>query len=83
MIPYTAVITVIAIFIAFAVTGYWLEASVAAAGGGLSIAIISSSIGRIDTDQLNLGFLYFMFAMVLCASKSKNIMYGLFLTVAD
>ena len=38
IIPYTAIITAIAIIIAFGVTGYWLEASVAAAGGGLSIA---------------------------------------------
>ena len=84
MIPYTAVITVIAIFIAFAVTGYWLEASVAAAGGGLSIAYYwRSSIGRIDTDQLNLGFFYFMFAMIFCASKARNMIYGLlFTTVA-
>ena len=81
MIPYTAVITVIAIFTAFAVTGYWLEASVAAAGGGLSIAYYwRSSIGRIDTDQLNLGFFYFLFAMVFCASKAKNMMYGLLFT---
>ena len=60
------------IFIAFAVTGYWLEASVAAPGGGLSIAYYwRSSIGRIDTDQLNLGFLYFMFAMALVQANRK------------
>ena len=82
MLPYTAVITVIAIFIAFAVTGYWLEASVAAAGGGLSQAYYwRSSVGRIDTDQLNLGFMYFMFAMVMCAGKAKNIKIRLIFTI--
>ncbi|MDC0461553.1 hypothetical protein OAM34_00925 [Alphaproteobacteria bacterium] len=82
ILPYTAVITVIAIFIAFAVTGYWLEASVAAAGGGLSLAYYwRSSMGRIDTDQLNLGFMYFMFAMVMCAGKATNVKYGLLFTI--
>ncbi len=81
IIPYTAIITAIAIIIAFGVTGYWLEASVAAAGGGLSIAYYwRSSIGRIDTDQLNLGFMYFMFAMVMCAGRAKDIKWGLFFT---
>ena len=82
MLPYTAVITIIAIFIAFGATGYWLEASVAAAGGGLSIAYYwRSSIGRIDTDQLNLGFMYFMFAMVMCAGKTKDARIGLLFTI--
>ena len=79
MIPYTAAITAIAIFIAFGVTGYWMEGSVAAAGGGLSIAYYwRSAIGRIDTDQLNLGMMYFMFAMVLCAGRAKQLKWGLF-----
>lgn len=78
MLPYTAAITAIAIFLAFGVTGYWMEGSVAAAGGGLSIAYYwRSAIGRIDTDQLNLGMMYFMFAMVLCAGKSKQLKWGL------
>ena len=82
IIPYTAIITAIAVIIAFGVTGYWLEASVAAAGGGLSIAYYwRSSMGRIDTDQLNLGFMYFMFAMVMCAGRAKDIKWGLFFTV--
>jgi len=82
MLPYTASITVIAIFITFAVTGYWLEASVAAAGGGLSLAYYwRSSIGRIDTDQLNLGFMYFMFAMIMCAGRTKDVRVGLLFTI--
>ena len=82
IIPYTAIITAIAVIITFGVTGYWLEASVAAAGGGLSIAYYwRSSMGRIDTDQLNLGFMYFMFAMVMCAGRAKDIKWGLFFIV--
>ena len=82
MLPYTAAITAIAIFIAFGVTGYWMEGSVAAAGGGLSIAYYwRSAIGRIDTDQLNLGMMYFMFAMVLCAGRAKQLKWGLFFTL--
>ena len=82
MIPYTAAITAIAIFIAFGATGYWMEGSVAAAGGGLSLAYYwRSTIGRIDTDQLNLGLMYFMFAMVLCAGRAKQLKWGLFFTI--
>lgn len=81
MLPYTATITVIAIFITFAVTGYWLEASVASAGGGLSISYYwRSSMGRIDTDQLNLGFMYLMFAMIMCAGSTKDLKIGLLFT---
>ncbi len=82
MLPYTAAITAIAILIAFGVTGYWLEGSVAATGGGLSIAYYwRSAIGRIDTDQLNLGLMYFMFAMVLCAGNAKKLKWGIFYTL--
>ncbi len=81
MLPYTAAVTAFAIFIAFGVTGYWMEGSVAAAGGGLSIVYYwRSAIGRIDTDQLNLGLMYFMFAMVLCAGSAKKLKWGIFFT---
>ncbi len=82
MLPYTAAITAIAILIAFGVTGYWMEGSIAAAGGGLSLVYYwRSAIGRIDTDQLNLGMMYFMFAMVLCAGRSQQLKWGLFFTL--
>ncbi len=82
MLPYTAAITAAAIFIAFGATGYWMEGSVAAAGGGLSIAYYwRSAIGRIDTDQLNLGMMYFMFAMILYAGKTRDVKLGVFFTI--
>ena len=82
MIPYTALITAVAVIFAFGITGYWMEASVAAAGGGLSISVYwRTSMGRIDTDQLNIAFMYFMFALVLCAGRAKDIKWGLFFTL--
>ena len=48
------------IIFAFGAVGYWLEGAIAAAGGGLSLAYLQrSGAGRIDTDQLNLGFFLF------------------------
>ena len=44
IIPYTAIITAIAVIIAFGVTGYWLEASVAAAGGGCRLHITGAPL---------------------------------------
>ena len=45
----------------------------AALGGGLSSAyLVRSSIGRIDTDQLNLGFMYLMFGLVALAGRAKT-----------
>ena len=82
MIPYTALVTAITIILAFGLTGYWMEASVAAAGGGLSIAYYwRSAIGRIDTDQLNLAFMYLMFALILCAGRAKEIKWGIVFTL--
>ena len=55
--PVLAFMTAVMIALTFGVVGYWFEGAVAALGGGLSFAYLSrSSAGRIDTDQLNLGF---------------------------
>lgn len=65
--------TALMIILAFAAAGYWLEGAAAAVGGGLSTAyLVRSSFGRIDTDQLNLGLLYLMFALVVFSARSKN-----------
>jgi undecaprenyl-diphosphooligosaccharide--protein glycosyltransferase len=56
--PVLAFLTPVMIALTFGVVGYWFEGAVVALGGGLSFAYLSrSSAGRIDTDQLNLGFL--------------------------
>ena len=42
IIPVTAAITAVAIILCFGATGYWLEGSVAAVGGGLSMAYLQT-----------------------------------------
>ena len=65
--------TVVFVFTAFGIVGYWFEGAVAAVGGGLSTAyLVRSSIGRIDTDQMNLGFMYMMLGMVYLAFRARN-----------
>ena len=82
MIPVTAALTAIAIILCFGATGYWLEGSVAAVGGGLCMAYLKrSSIGRIDTDQLNLGFFYLLFGLAIWAGRAKNWRVSLGLTI--
>ncbi|MEC8109653.1 MAG: hypothetical protein VX106_04475 [Pseudomonadota bacterium] len=82
VIPITAALTALAIILCFGATGYWLEGSVAAVGGGLSIAYLQrSSIGRIDTDQLNLGFFYLLFGLAIWAGRAKNWQVSLVVTI--
>jgi dolichyl-diphosphooligosaccharide--protein glycosyltransferase len=73
LIPITAIFTALMIILSFGAAGYWLEGSIAAAGGGLSMAYLPrSGAGRIDTDQLNLGFFYFMTGLVIWAARVKS-----------
>ena len=73
LILFTSAITAIMIFLCFGATKYWLEGAVAALGGGLSYAyLVRSSIGRIDTDQLNLGLLYFVFGLIVFWGQSRS-----------
>ena len=66
-------LTTIAIAVCFGAAGYWAEGAIAGLGGGLSNAyLVRSSIGRIDTDQLNLGFIYLMFGLVTFAGLAKS-----------
>lgn len=74
MLPITAALTALGIIIAFGAAGFWAEAAVAAIGGTLSYAyLVRSSVGRIDTDQLNLGFFYFITGLVIWAAKAKRL----------
>lgn len=69
----SAILTALMVVFAFGAAGYWLEGAVAAAGGGLSLAFLPrSGAGRIDTDQLNLGFFYLMTGLVVFAAREKN-----------
>jgi len=76
-------LTALMITLAFGATGYWLEGTAAAMGGGLSSAyLLRSSFGRIDTDQLNLGLMYLMFAFVMLSARSKTVVATLIWAVA-
>ena len=82
VIPITAAITALAIILCFGATGYWLEGSVAAVGGGLCMAYLQrSSIGRINTDQLNLGFFYLLFGLAIWAGRAQKWQVSLGVTI--
>ena len=73
LIPIAAILTALMVILSFGAAGYWLEGSIAAAGGGLSMAYLPrSGAGRIDTDQLNLGFFYLMTGLVIWAARAKS-----------
>ena len=73
MIPIAAAATALMIATCFGAAGYWLEGTIASLGGGLSSAyLMRSSIGRIDTDQLNLGFLYLLFGLAIFAGRASS-----------
>lgn len=66
-------LTAAAIAICFGAAGYWTQGAIAGLGGGLSAAyLVRSSIGRIDTDQLNLGFIYLIFGLVVFAGRATS-----------
>ena len=76
----SAVLTSLMVVFAFGVAGYWLEGAIASAGGGLSFAyLVRSGAGRIDTDQLNLGFMYLMIGLVILASRARSLASALLL----
>ncbi len=75
----SAGLTALMIAICFGAAGYWTQSAAASIGGGLCAAFISrSSIGRIDTDQLNLGLMYLMFGLVVLAGRASSIRTSLF-----
>lgn len=73
LIFFTAALTVVMVIFCFGAAGYWFEGCIAATGGCLSHAyLIRSSLGRIDTDQLNLGLMHLMYGLILLAGLSKS-----------
>ena len=74
LIPLTAALTAVMIIIGFGAAGYWMPGAIAAAGGALSFSYLTrSGAGRIDTDQLNLGFFYLMTGLVIFAAKTRSL----------
>ena len=69
----TSALTALAIAVCFGASGYWAQGAIASLGGGLSGAyLVRTSIGRIDTDQLNLGFMYLIFGLAVFAGRSTT-----------
>lgn len=69
----SSIITTIGIFFLFYVIGRPFEGVVASAGASISTVYFGrSSIGYIDTDILNLFFMYFLFATTYLASRKQS-----------
>lgn len=82
MLPMTAMVTALAVILAFGAAGYWTEGAFAAMGSSLSGAYLGrTSAGRIDTDQLNLGFFYLITGLIIWAGKSRNLWAALTLCI--
>ncbi len=72
MIPITALITAVIIAFFFLILGFGYEGVIAGLGASLSQSIfVRTSIGRVDTDLLNIGFFYCILAL-LSASILTN-----------
>lgn len=73
MVPISALLSALMIAFAFGAAGYWIEGAVAAAGAVLSAGYFHrSGAGRIDTDQLNLGFFYLVTGVAVFAAKARR-----------
>ena len=74
LIPLSAFITAILISFFFLVLGFGYEGVVAGLGASLSQSIyVRTSIGRVDTDLLNIGFFYSIIALLTASILSNKI----------
>ena len=82
LLPISIILTSLMVAFAFGVFGHWLAGTIAAAGSGLSSAFLTrSSAGRIDTDQLNLGFFYLITGLIILSAKTQSFRRSIVLTV--
>ena len=73
LIPIAAFLTAVSIFVFFFCLGFGYEGAIAGIGASLSQSIfIRTSVGRVDTDLLNIGFFYAIAAFVFASVKSNN-----------
>ena len=83
LIPYTALLTAIAIGLGFWAAGFAIEGAIAGLGTCMSVSyLVRTSIGRIDTDQLILFFTSLVIAGILLASRQRDWRRGLLLIIA-
>ena len=82
LIPLLGFVMALGILLAFGASGFWLEGAVAAIGAGLAPTFLArSSIGRIDTDILNLGFFYAVIGLSIYAARAKTWRNSILLTI--
>ena len=80
LVLFSSILTVLGIFFLFYVIGRPFEGIVASVGGGISTNYLKrSGIGYIDTDILNLFFIYILFGFIYLSSIQKNFIKGLIL----
>ena len=73
ILPISIALTSLAVILAFGAARFWSEGAIAALGSSLSGAFLErTSAGRLDTDQLNLGFFYLITALIIWAGRVKN-----------
>ncbi len=70
LIPISALITAISITVFFIILGFGYEGVVAGLGATLSQSIyVRTSVGRVDTDLLNIGLFYLVLSFILASIK--------------
>ena len=73
LIPILAFLTAILIFSLFFAMGFGFEGIVAGLGASLSQSLlVRTSIGRVDTDLLNVGFFYSILALISASFRTNN-----------
>jgi len=77
LIPISAFLTSVFIFSLFFAVGFSFEGIVAGLGASLSPALLfRTSIGRVDTDLLNVGFFYSILALIAASFRTNNQKFG-------
>ncbi len=78
LIPIAAFFTAISISFLFLSLGFGYEGTIAGLGASLSQSIyVRTSIGRVDTDLLNIGFFYLILSLIFSSIKIKHHVYKL------
>ncbi|MDA9735017.1 dolichyl-diphosphooligosaccharide--protein glycosyltransferase subunit STT3 [SAR116 cluster bacterium] len=73
LIPITALITAILIAVFFIILGFGYEGVIAGIGASLSQSIyVRTSVGRVDTDLLNIGLFYLILGLILASIKIED-----------
>ena len=79
IIPYTAFLTVLSITLFFIVLGFGFEGTITGLGASLSQSIfVRTSVGRVDTDLLNIGFFYSILTLIFLSIRSNDLKLKIF-----